>query len=56
MHPIPELSPLLKQLRSSGILDSLGSRNREAIDVNRNNFVNSKSLQVLAGRDCSELD
>ena len=32
MHPIPELSPLLKQLRLSGILDSLEARNREAID------------------------
>lgn len=32
MHPIPELNPLLKQLRLSGILDSLEARNREAID------------------------
>lgn len=32
MHPIPELSPSLKQLRLSGILDSLEARNREAID------------------------
>ena len=32
MHPIPELSSLLKQLRLSGILDSLEARNREAID------------------------
>jgi hypothetical protein len=32
MHPIPELTPLLKQLRLSGILDSLEARNREAID------------------------
>lgn len=32
MNPIPELIPLLKQLRLSGILDSLESRNREAID------------------------
>jgi DNA replication protein DnaC len=32
MNPIPELSPLLKQLRLSGILDSLEARNREAID------------------------
>jgi DNA replication protein DnaC len=34
MHPIPELTPLLKQLRLSGILDSLEARNREAIDRN----------------------
>jgi len=32
MNPIPELSPLLKQLRLSGILDSLELRNRQAID------------------------
>lgn len=31
MNPMPELSPLLKQLRLSGILDSLETRNREAI-------------------------
>ncbi len=31
MNPMPELAPLLKQLRLSGILDSLESRNREAI-------------------------
>ena len=33
MNPIPELVPLLKQLRLSGILDSLDARNREAIDT-----------------------
>jgi DNA replication protein DnaC len=32
MNAIPELIPLLKQLRRSGILDSLEARNREAID------------------------
>lgn len=32
MNPMPELSPLLKRLRLSGILDSLETRNREAID------------------------
>jgi DNA replication protein DnaC len=32
MNPIPELSALLKQLRLSGILDSLDLRNRQAID------------------------
>ena len=30
--PIPELTPQLKQLRLSGILDSLDARNRQAID------------------------
>lgn len=32
MNPLPELTPHLKQLRLSGILDSLEARNREAID------------------------
>jgi DNA replication protein DnaC len=32
MNPVPELSPHLKQLRLSGILDSLDARNRQAID------------------------
>lgn len=31
MNPMPELTPMLKQLRLSGILDSLEARNREAI-------------------------
>ena len=31
MNPIPELAPQLKQLRLSGILDSLEARNRQAI-------------------------
>ena len=33
MNPVPELAPQLKQLRLSGILDSLESRNRQAIDA-----------------------
>jgi DNA replication protein DnaC len=32
MNPMPQLTPLLKQLRLSGILDSLEVRNRQAID------------------------
>ena len=32
MNPLPELSPYLKQLRLSSILDSLEARNRQAID------------------------
>jgi len=32
MNPMPALSPHLKQLRLSGILDSLEARNRQAID------------------------
>jgi len=33
MNPMPALSPHLKQLRLSGILDSLEARNRQAIDA-----------------------
>ena len=32
MNPMPELSLLLKQLRLSGILETLSARNREAIE------------------------
>lgn len=32
MNPVPALTPHLKQLRLSGILDSLEARNRQAID------------------------
>ena len=32
MNPVPELAPQLKQLRLSGILDSLDARNRQALD------------------------
>ena len=32
MHPMPELIPMLKQLRLSGILDTIETRNRQAID------------------------
>jgi len=32
MNPMPELIPLLKQLRLSGILDSIEMRNRQAIE------------------------
>ena len=32
MNPIPEIAPHLKQLRLSGILDSLETRNRQAIE------------------------
>lgn len=33
MNPVPELAPQLKQLRLSGILDSLEARNRQAIEA-----------------------
>jgi len=32
MNPMPELIPMLKQLRLSGIMDSIETRNRQAID------------------------
>lgn len=32
-NPMPELAPILKQLRLSGLLDSLERRNREAIEA-----------------------
>ena len=32
MNPMPELIPMLKQLRLSGILDSIETRNRQAIE------------------------
>jgi len=32
MNPMPELTPLLKRLRLSGLLDSLDQRNRQAIE------------------------
>ena len=32
MNPIPQLEPMLKQLRLSGILDSLPARNQQAIE------------------------
>lgn len=33
MNPLPQLVPMLKQLRLSGILDSLEARNRQAIET-----------------------
>ncbi len=33
MNPAPELAPQLKQLRLSGIFDSLEARNRQAIEA-----------------------
>jgi hypothetical protein len=32
MNPMPELTPMLKQLRLSGITDSIETRNRQAIE------------------------
>ena len=32
MNPMPELIPMLKELRLSGVLDSLEARNRQAVE------------------------
>jgi len=32
MHPMPQLIPILKELRLSGVMDSLEARNKQAID------------------------
>ena len=58
MDPIPALTPLLKQLRMSGILDSLEARNREAID-RKLAFTDFLSLLIhdeVARRDQKKLD
>ena len=58
MHPIPELTPLLKQLRLSGILDSLEARNREAIDrkLAYTDFLNLLIHDEVARREQKKLD
>ncbi len=45
MNPMPELAPQLKQLRLSGILDSLETRNREAIE-NKMSYPDFLSLLI----------
>lgn len=58
MHPIPELTPLLKQLRLSGILDSLAARNREAIDrkLAYTDFLSLLIHDEVARREQKKLD
>ena len=46
MNPIPELVPHLKQLRLSGILDSLEARNRQAIE---SKLAYTEFLAILMG-------
>ena len=57
MNPSPELLPLLKQLRLSGILDSLEARNREAIDrqLAYTDFLSLLVLDEVARRDQKKL-
>ena len=58
MNPIPELITLLKQLRLSGILDSLEARNREAVDgqLAYTDFLSLLILDEVARRDQKKLD
>jgi len=58
MHPLPELTSLLKQLRLSGILDSLEARNREAIDrkLAYTDFLSLLIHDELARRDQKKFD
>ena len=52
-NPIPELAPLLKQLRLSGMTESLAQRNREAI-VNQLSYPEFLALLIqdeVARRD-----
>jgi len=53
MNPIPELAPLLKQLRLSGILDSLELRNRQAID---GKLAYTEFLSLLIGDEVARRD
>jgi DNA replication protein DnaC len=53
MNPIPELSPLLKQLRLSGILDSLDLRNRQAIE---GKLAYTEFLSLLIGDEVARRD
>ena len=58
MNPIPELNSALKQLRLSGILDSLEARNREAIDrkLAYTDFLTLLVQDEIARRDQRKLD
>ena len=58
MNPIPELITLLKQLRLSGILESLEARNREAVDgqLAYTDFLGLLILDEVARRDQKKLD
>ena len=53
MNPIPELAPQLKQLRLSGILDSLDARNRQAIE---SKLAYTEFLAMLIGDEIARRD
>lgn len=58
MNPLPELTPMLKQLRLSGILDSLAQRNREAIagQLSYTDFLSLLIGDEVARRDQKKYD
>ena len=51
MNPMPEIIPMLKELRLSGVMDSLENRNRQAIEEKLSNNVHS-ILEISQGRGC----
>ncbi len=58
MNPKPDLAPMLKQLRLSGILDSLESRNKQAIDgkMAYTDFLSLLVSDEVARRDQKKFD
>jgi len=58
MNPKPDLAPMLKQLRLSGILDSLESRNKQAIDSKMayTDFLSLLISDEVARRDQKKFD
>ena len=58
MNPKPDLAPMLKQLRLSGILDSLESRNKQAIDskLAYTDFLSLLISDEVARRDQKKFD
>lgn len=58
MNPMPDLTPMLKQLRLSGIMDSIESRNRQAIE-NKMSYMDFLAIIVtdeIARRNQKKLD
>jgi DNA replication protein DnaC len=58
MNPMPDLTPMLKQLRLSGIMDSIESRNRQAIE-NKMSYMDFLAIIItdeIARRSQKKLD
>lgn len=58
MNPMPDLTPMLKQLRLSGIMDSIESRNRQAIE-NKMSYMDFLAIIItdeIARRNQKKLD